>query len=95
MTTLKNQPDLDVLFNNMADGVYLLEPETSNILWCNRAAYEDLGFEKEEVLNHSVLSLQKTSSANHNGMKSPRSSKPTKPIPSSVAIFIKRRRNCG
>lgn len=59
MTTLKNQPDLDVLFNNMADGVYLLEPETSNILWCNRAAYEDLGFEKEEVLNHSVLSLQK------------------------------------
>jgi len=60
MTTQKTEhPELEHLFNNMADGVYLIEPKTSNILWCNRAAYEDLGFEKDEVLHHSVLSLQK------------------------------------
>ena len=43
----------------MADAVYLLDPESSSILWCNRSAYEMLGLNEEEVLNHSVLSLQK------------------------------------
>lgn len=47
------------LFQHLSDAVYLLDPETSNIVWCNRAAYEDLGLSAEEVLNHSVLSLQK------------------------------------
>ncbi|MDY0049796.1 MAG: diguanylate cyclase [Halothiobacillaceae bacterium] len=50
---------LAALFEHMADGVFLLDPETSNILWCNRAAHEDLGLSREDVLNHSVLSLQK------------------------------------
>ncbi|HET20496.1 MAG TPA: PAS domain S-box protein, partial [Chromatiales bacterium] len=52
-------PSLHVLLGQMADAVYLLDPETSNILWCNRAAHEDLGLDADEVLNHSVLSLQK------------------------------------
>ncbi len=43
----------------MADAVYLLDPETSDIVWCNRAAYAMLGLSEEEVLHHSVLSLQK------------------------------------
>lgn len=52
-------PDQLSLFEQMADAVYLLDPETSNVLWCNRMAYEELGYSAEEVLNHSVLSLQK------------------------------------
>ena len=42
----------------MADAVYLLDPETSNIIWGNRAAWASLGLSCENVLNHSVLSLQ-------------------------------------
>jgi PAS domain S-box len=52
-------PSLEILFEHMADAVYLLDPVTSNILWCNRAAYADLGLQASEVLHHSVLSLQK------------------------------------
>lgn len=51
--------DLNVLFDNMEDAVYLIDPGSSNILWCNRAAHEDLGYEQHEILNHSVLSLQR------------------------------------
>lgn len=51
-------PSLGVLFGNMADAVYLLDPITSNILWCNPSAHAALGLEASEVLNHSVLSLQ-------------------------------------
>ncbi|PLA73779.1 diguanylate cyclase [Hydrogenovibrio sp. SC-1] len=43
----------------MLDCVYLIDPETSRILWCNRSGYIELGFEKKEILNQSVLSLQK------------------------------------
>ncbi|BBN60372.1 sensor domain-containing diguanylate cyclase [Hydrogenovibrio marinus] len=57
--TADKLPQLDVLFEYVADGVYLIDPETSNIVWCNKAAHQDLGFERHEVLNHSVLSLQK------------------------------------
>ena len=50
---------LHLLFDQMADAVYLLDPDTSNIVWGNRKAWESLGLSAEEVLNHSVLSLQK------------------------------------
>jgi diguanylate cyclase (GGDEF)-like protein/PAS domain S-box-containing protein len=56
--TLKT-PSLEILFDHMDDGVYLLNPQTSHILWCNRAGYQTLGLNKDEVMNHSVLSLQK------------------------------------
>ena len=46
------------LFEHMADAVYLLDPETSNVVWGNRASWESLGIAREDVLNHSVLSLQ-------------------------------------
>jgi len=52
-------PSHALLFEHLADAVYLLDPETSRILWCNRSAYADLGLQAEEVLDHSVLSLQK------------------------------------
>jgi len=51
--------ELATLFDHMLDGVYLIDPDTSRILWCNRAGFQELGFEKREILNQSVLSLQK------------------------------------
>ena len=52
-------PAAAALFDEMADAVYLLDPETSTVLWANRAAWAVLGLTREEVLDHSVLSLQK------------------------------------
>ena len=52
-------PSMLQLFTHMADAVYLLDPDTSTILWGNRAAWHSLGLAEDEVLNHSVLSLQK------------------------------------
>ena len=51
-------PDAEALFSHLADAVYLIDPETSNIVWGNRKAWESLGMSREAVLNHSVLSLQ-------------------------------------
>lgn len=51
--------ELATLFEHMLDSVYLIDPETSRILWCNRSGHEELGFEKKEILNQSVLDLQK------------------------------------
>ncbi|UQB43094.1 diguanylate cyclase [Thiomicrospira microaerophila] len=51
--------DIASLFDQIPDAVYLLDPETSNVIECNRAGYQMLGMDKKEILNHSVLSLQK------------------------------------
>ena len=51
--------DIGLLFDQIPDAVYLLDPETSNVIECNRAGYQMLGMVKSEILNHSVLSLQK------------------------------------
>ena len=47
------------IFMQLPDGVFLIDPETSCILDCNEAALIQIGMQREEVLNHSVLSLQK------------------------------------
>ncbi|MBU3020373.1 diguanylate cyclase [Aestuariibacter sp. A3R04] len=47
------------LFNNIGDAVYIIDPESANILDVNKAGYEDLGMEADEVLSHTVFSLQK------------------------------------
>lgn len=52
-------PPLDLLCDQLSDAVYLIDPDTSNIVWCNRIAYECLGYSQDEILHHSVLSLQK------------------------------------
>ena len=52
-------PAARLLFEHMADAVYLLDPASSNIVWGNRAAWDSLGLSPDEVLDHSVLSLQK------------------------------------
>ena len=54
-----NDQLLNELFEHLPDSVYLIEPETSNIVYCNRMGYEALALEADEVLNHSVLTLQK------------------------------------
>ena len=61
MTTPRLQPSPSHarLFEHLSDAVYLLDPVTSNVLWGNRAAWESLGLSPQEVLDHSVLSLQK------------------------------------
>ena len=52
-------PSAEMLFDQLTDAVYLIDPNTSNIVWGNRRAWECLGLTREDVLNHSVLSLQK------------------------------------
>jgi diguanylate cyclase (GGDEF)-like protein/PAS domain S-box-containing protein len=52
-------PFFSVLFQHLPDGVFLIDPQTSNILDCNDAALRQVGFARSEVLDHSVLSLQK------------------------------------
>lgn len=52
-------PPCEQIFAAVYDAVYLIDPESSNIVWCNRQGYEDLGYKADEVLQHSVLSLQK------------------------------------
>ncbi|WP_432696126.1 sensor domain-containing diguanylate cyclase [Marinobacterium sp. YM272] len=48
-----------MLFRQISDSVYLIDPETSNILEANPAGYRSLGMTREEVVDHSVLSLNK------------------------------------
>lgn len=52
-------PSAIQILEHLPDSVYLLHPDNSNILWCNRAGYESLGLSSADVLHHSVLSLQK------------------------------------
>ncbi|MFO1328986.1 MAG: ATP-binding protein [Rubrivivax sp.] len=51
-------PSLGTLFEQLADAVYLIDPASSAIVWCNRAGWLSLGLTPEQVLHHSVLSLQ-------------------------------------
>lgn len=51
-------PSAEAMFDHMADAVYLIDPGTSAIVWGNRAAWAMLGLSREDVLDHSVLSLQ-------------------------------------
>ncbi len=50
---------LETLFEQLPDSVYLIDPASSRILYCNRAAHAGLGYAAAEILDHSVLSLQK------------------------------------
>lgn len=51
--------ELLALWQSLDDAVYLLDPDSSTVVWCNRSAYEVLGLTQDAVLNQSVLSLQK------------------------------------
>lgn len=46
------------IYAHLPDPVYLIDPDTSNILDCNEAALKQVGLARHQVLNHSVLSLQ-------------------------------------
>jgi len=51
--------DRSRVLDAMPDAVYLIDPDTSRIVDCNVAAHAELGMNRSEILNHSVLSLQK------------------------------------
>jgi len=55
---MQNQVISRALLDGIPDAVYVIDPETSNIVDCNRHAYEDLLLTRDQVLEHSVLSLQ-------------------------------------
>lgn len=47
------------LFSDISDAVYLIDPQTSDIIDANTAGCDSLGMTREEVLSHSVLTLNK------------------------------------
>lgn len=47
------------IFDQLSEAVYIIEPDTSMVIDVNQAGCDDLGKSREEVLNHSVLSLQR------------------------------------
>lgn len=52
-------PSYAAVFRHLPDAVFLIDPQTSNILDCNEAALAQVGFAREEIVLHSVLSLQR------------------------------------
>ncbi len=46
------------LLHELPDAIFLIDPTSSNILYANKLAYQSLGMTEEEVVNHSVMSLQ-------------------------------------
>ncbi|WP_375748358.1 diguanylate cyclase [Vibrio sp. HN007] len=46
------------VLHDLPDAIYLIDPISSNILYANKAAFESVGYEPQEILNQSVLSLQ-------------------------------------
>lgn len=47
------------VFDNTSDAVYIIDPESSNVIDANSTACTDLGMTPDEVINHSVLSINK------------------------------------
>lgn len=51
---------LQAVFDALPDSVFLIDPASSGIVYCNRAAWSGLGYSRaENLLEHSVLSLQR------------------------------------
>lgn len=48
-----------MLVERLPDAVYLIDPASSRIVWCNQRGLDDLQLQADEVINHSVLTLQK------------------------------------
>jgi len=45
------------LFNHLPDAVFLIDPDTSNILDCKEFALKQTGLARDALINHSVLKL--------------------------------------
>ena len=54
-----SQKGFEALFDAVPDSLFVIDPDTSDIVFCNQAAHEELGYERHELMGHSVLSLQK------------------------------------
>jgi len=46
------------LLDDLADAIYLIEPETSNVLYVNQTGCDSHGMTRDELLYQSVMSLQ-------------------------------------
>ena len=46
------------IFDGCSDAIYVIDPKTSHILEGNTHAWQELGLTREELLGHTVLSLQ-------------------------------------
>lgn len=46
------------IFEGCSDAIYIIEPQTSRIIDANTCAWQDLGMSREQLLQHSVISLQ-------------------------------------
>ncbi len=50
--------DLITLLDAVQDSVYVIDPHTSHIAWCNRTGAQSLGLSVAEVVGRSVLALR-------------------------------------
>ncbi|WP_299201564.1 sensor domain-containing diguanylate cyclase [uncultured Amphritea sp.] len=46
------------IFEGCSDAIYVIDPQNSRILDANTCAWQDLGMSREQLLEHSVISLQ-------------------------------------
>lgn len=58
MTEFASDALFKAIFDGCSDAIYVIDPETSCILEGNPCAWEELGLSRDELLGHSVLSLQ-------------------------------------
>ncbi len=57
-STVSHNLLLTSALNHLPEAVYLIDPESSNILYANKMACESVGMTEAEIINNSVLSLQ-------------------------------------
>jgi len=53
----KSEQKYHAIFNNIPNAVFVLDPDTLDILDCNDSMTQVYGYEKEEILNRSFLGL--------------------------------------
>lgn len=58
MSSVFQESIYKAVFDGCGDAIYVIDPETSQILDANSRAWSDLGMSRDELLTHSVISLQ-------------------------------------
>ncbi|GGK69509.1 sensor domain-containing diguanylate cyclase [Amphritea balenae] len=58
MTSVFSEGFYKAIFDGCSDAIYVIDPQSSRILDGNTRAWQDLGLSREQLLQHSVVSLQ-------------------------------------
>ncbi len=58
MSTCYSEGLYKAIFDGCSDAIYVIEPQTSRIVDANTVAWQDLGMRREQLLQHSVITLQ-------------------------------------